>query len=223
LTKDKWSVDTAKVTIGGVKYSVFEAITITDVTYPPPPGDSAAVYALRNTINSIGGNGADPRCGVFQLLFRDKQATGAEPPQGTVLNIAKYRSLKSGDTKSVDPVPVTVGNVALAQQDVTAIKAFPNPYYGVNRAETDNVNRFITFNHLPTNAIVRIFNLAGTLVRRIEKHDATTQFMRWDLLNENGLPVASGIYIVYIEMPDLDAKKTLKVAIIQEQQFLRNF
>jgi hypothetical protein len=51
----------------------------------------------------------------------------------------------------------------------------------------------------------------------------TNQFLRWNLQNENGLPVASGIYIAYIEMGNIGTTKTLKIAIIQEQQFLRNY
>jgi len=79
---------------------------------------------------------------------------------------------------------------------------------------------------LPAYAKVRIVNLAGVLVRTLEKSDPT-QFLRWDLQNDSGLPVASGIYIAYIELKDAKGTdlgtKTVKFAIIQEQQFLRNF
>jgi hypothetical protein len=47
--------------------------------------------------------------------------------------------------------------------------------------------------------------------------------MRWDLANEDGLPVASGLYIAYIDMPDLGTTKILKMAIVQEQQVLDRF
>jgi hypothetical protein len=82
--------------------------------------------------------------------------------------------------------------------------------------------RFVTFNHLPQKATLRIFNLAGQLVRIIQK-DAPEQFLRWDLSNESQLPVASGLYIVHLDMPDLGKTKILKVAIIQEQQVLDRF
>jgi hypothetical protein len=114
----------------------------------------------------------------------------------------------------------------LAKQDVTAINVFPNPYYGLNRAETTTANRFVTFNHMPAQATIRIFNLAGVLVRTINK-DSDSQYLNWDLQNDNGLPVASGIYIAYMELSDAAGvdlgTKTLKMAIIQEQQFLRNY
>jgi hypothetical protein len=110
----------------------------------------------------------------------------------------------------------------LAKNDVNAINVFPNPYYGVNSEELNKYNRFVTFSHLPAKATIRIFNLAGVLVKKIEK-DGPDQFQRWDLANDNGLPVASGLYIAYIEMPDIGTTKILKVAIIQEQQILDRF
>ncbi|RKZ00397.1 MAG: hypothetical protein DRQ13_00515 [Ignavibacteriae bacterium] len=110
----------------------------------------------------------------------------------------------------------------LARSQVGDINVFPNPYYGINSEELNKYNRFVTFTHLPDNAKVRIFNLAGVLVRTIEK-DEEGQFLRWDLANNAGLPVASGLYIAYIELPDLGETKILKVAIIQEQQILDRF
>lgn len=116
---------------------------------------------------------------------------------------------------------------SLAKQDVAKlVKVFPNPYFGFNRFEQNQFNRFVTFSHLPDKAIIRIFNLAGVLVRTLTKGlDApdNAQFLRWNLQNEAGLPVASGIYVARIEFPDLGVTKDLKIAIVQEQQFLRNF
>ena len=109
-----------------------------------------------------------------------------------------------------------------ARADVGQINVFPNPYYGFNRAETSRQTRFVTFNHLPPTAEVRIFNLAGALVRAINKDD-NSQYMNWNLQNTNGLPVASGVYIAHINMPTLGTTKTLKLIIVQEQQFLENF
>ena len=110
----------------------------------------------------------------------------------------------------------------LALDQVNEINVFPNPYYGVNTEELNKYNRFVTFTHLPQTAKIRIFNLAGVLVKNIEKAD-DSQFLRWDLANQDGLPVASGLYIAYIDLPDLGTTKILKLAIIQEQQILDRF
>ncbi len=106
------------------------------------------------------------------------------------------------------------------------VNVFPNPYYAFNPAETNRFVRFITFNHLPPKAKVRIFNLAGQLVRTIEKDD-DSQFLRWDLNNQFNFPVASGMYIAHLELTlptdGSTVNKILKIAIIQEQEVLDVF
>ena len=110
-----------------------------------------------------------------------------------------------------------------AKADITQINVFPNPYYGVNTEELNKYQRFVIFNHLPRRATIRIFNLAGVQVRRIEK-ESDSQFERWDLANDSGLPVGSGLYLVHISMPELGgATKILKLAVVQEQQILDRF
>ena len=94
---------------------------------------------------------------------------------------------------------------------------FPNPYYAFNPQETSQNAKFVTFNKLPAKATLRIFNLAGQLVRVLEKDDAS-QFLRWDLRNRDNFPVASGMYIVHVDMPAIGATKVLKIAVIQEQE-----
>ena len=108
---------------------------------------------------------------------------------------------------------------AVAKTEVGKINVFPNPYYGYQNRETTRQDHYVTFSHLPQNATIRIFDLSGVLVRTIHKSDKT-QFIEWDLQNDNNYPVASGIYVAYIDMPGLGATKVLKLAIIQEEQIL---
>jgi len=118
--------------------------------------------------------------------------------------------------------PAATSSTANAKADVEKINVFPNPYFGLNARETNKYNRFVTFNHLPQKATIRIFNLAGILLKTIKKDDAT-QFAQWDLRNESSLPAGAGMYIVHIDMPEIGAKKILKLAIIPEVQFLDKF
>jgi len=118
--------------------------------------------------------------------------------------------------------PAAQTGLDVAKQSAKTVGVYPNPYYAFNPAETNRFSRFVTFNNLPPKATFRIFNLAGQLVRRIDKDDPT-QFASWDLLNEAGYPVASGMYIVHVDMPDIGVTKILKVAIIQEQEILDSY
>jgi hypothetical protein len=47
---------------------------------------------------------------------------------------------------------------------------------------------------------LRIFTLAGELVRQIEKDDDSSQ-VTWDLTNRDGRLVASGIYLFHVDAP----------------------
>ena len=116
-------------------------------------------------------------------------------------------------------LPLTTYTVEQEKADVDKINVFPNPYYASNPIEPNRFTHFVTFNHLPRRAVFRIFNLAGDLVWRGEKND-DSQFFRWELKNDSGLPVASGIYIVHIEMPDLGKTKVLKLFVVQPEQIL---
>lgn len=117
--------------------------------------------------------------------------------------------------------PKVVEDNELAKEDIKSINVFPNPYYGVNAQELNKYQRFVTFNHLPKEARIRIYNLAGKLVRTIE-HTSGSQFEKWNLCNDDSLPVGSGLYIAHIDMPGLGTK-ILKIAVVQEQQVLDRF
>ena len=110
-------------------------------------------------------------------------------------------------------------SAAAAKADVARVNVFPNPYIGFNPLEKNKYERFVTFTHLPAKATIRVFNLAGVLVRTLQKN-SNDQFYQWDLKNESGFPVAAGMYIVYVDMPDLGATKTLKLGVIPEQQYI---
>ncbi|MBU0529277.1 hypothetical protein KKF86_05925, partial [bacterium] len=98
----------------------------------------------------------------------------------------------------------------------------PNPYYGYQALETTRRDKYVRFNHLPQKADIRIFNMGGVMVRKIEKDDAT-QNADWDLTNQYNFPVASGIYIAHIDLPDVGKEKILKIALIQEEQILLSY
>ena len=119
-------------------------------------------------------------------------------------------------------VPGSAESAEYRKEDLKKINVFPNPYFGVNEAETSRYSHFITFSYLPARATIRIFDLGGTLVRTLEKDDADP-YLRWDLNNDTELPIASGMYIAHIEMPGINKSKILKLAIVQEQQFLENY
>jgi hypothetical protein len=143
---------------------------------------------------------------------------------GDDIRIHYNKPLQIGKDTYTFTIPKVTYSADSAKQSIAKINVFPNPYFGFNKLEADKYDRWVRFTHLPsTNVTIRIFNLAGILVRTLVKPASnSTQFMDWNLLNENQLPVASGMYIAFIDCGPLGTK-TLKLAVIPEQQFLDHY
>lgn len=95
---------------------------------------------------------------------------------------------------------------AYQKEDLKKINVVPNPYYGYQSGELDPYNRWVQFTNLPPKCTIRIVDLAGNLVRKLEKIDPAETLLKWDLNNEYSIPVASGIYIYHIDVPSLGEK-----------------
>ena len=63
----------------------------------------------------------------------------------------------------------------------------------------------VTFTNLSSKATIKIYNVAGELVKTIEETDGDTKAF-WDGLNEKGNKISSGLYFYYIRN-DIESKK----------------
>lgn len=147
-------------------------------------------------------------------------AATPHPENGTVFKIVTTKPNIAVD-KFAFTAPSNSFSDAVAKKDIENISVFPNPYFGASTIELSKYNRKITFTGLPTSGktSIRIFTLSGIFVREID-HTNGTQFEDWNMTNSKGLPVASGMYVVHITTPF--GEKILKLAIIQETQYLDN-
>lgn len=83
---------------------------------------------------------------------------------------------------------------------------FPNPYKGIG-ADGESV---VTFAGLPEQAVIRVFTIHGLPVKEIH-HENASGASRWDLTNEEGDRVASGIYLYTIESGGLTERGKLAI------------
>ncbi len=81
-----------------------------------------------------------------------------------------------------------------AQANLQQVIVVPNPYRGHERWDQPGIGR-VQFQNLPALVTIRIYTVAGDLVRVLDKVDTTVGNMDWDLKNDNHTDVASGIYI----------------------------
>ena len=105
------------------------------------------------------------------------------------------------------------------------IKVVPNPYVGTNKMEEAifnrkyNQRRKLIFTHLPMRCTIHIFTVSGVLVDRIQVnnsiHNGQTE---WNLLTNEGLEIAAGMYIYHVksDIPGLEGKEKMgKFAVIK--------
>lgn len=103
---------------------------------------------------------------------------------------------------------VEIGNMVAMDSALALINVVPNPYYAYSEYETGQLDNRIKITNLPENCTISIYNMAGTLMRRFEKGDPKTS-LDWDLKNAANVPVASGVYLIHIKVPDV-GERTLK-------------
>ena len=108
-----------------------------------------------------------------------------------------------------------------ALEDLDKIKVVPNPYFAASAFEGQNTfssgrgPREIQFRYLPSECIIRIYNISGELVKTIN-HSSTLDSGtgRWDLLTKDNLSASYGMYIYHIDAPDI-GEKIGKLAIVR--------
>ncbi|MEW6607385.1 MAG: FG-GAP-like repeat-containing protein [bacterium] len=102
---------------------------------------------------------------------------------------------KFGDEKPVDTKPQVLSdeiiiNVPKVFYNLNSTLVYPNPAYKGN---------MVTFDNLINDKIIslKIFNLAGELIYEKDKRSQNNK-ITWDLQNKDNEPVASGIYIYFL-------------------------
>ncbi|MFM2386069.1 MAG: hypothetical protein RL660_826 [Bacteroidota bacterium] len=87
------------------------------------------------------------------------------------------------------------------------LNVVPNPYYAYSEYENNRLDSRIKIINLPKDATIRIYSTDGTLVKTIQKSDAATSFVDWDLKNNKGIPVASGMYMIHVKIKTATGEK----------------
>ena len=170
------------------------------------PGQITRVVLLNMTFANW--NGGDVTADPFVV-------DAAIPETGTVFRMVTTKPNSASDVFTISTSSYMTGNTTF---DPQGIKVWPNPYFGYNPEERTSLDRRVTFTHLPEadgTATIRIFNLAGHLVKKLDHNDGT-QFEVWDLTNNFNIPVSSGMYIAHIVTDQGDM--VIKIAIVQPEE-----
>ena len=163
---------------------------------------------------------------TWRLYFRspagaDSTTQVVLPQKGDVLRIFTKKPFDRNDVFEFTMVGNEVQN-AVAENDMNDIYTVPNPYIAVSTLEKKIImegfgrgERRIDFVNLPSECNIKIFTVAGRLVREIH-HSADMDRGRekWDLRTKDGLEVSAGYYFYHVDAPGI-GEKTGKLAIIK--------
>jgi len=96
------------------------------------------------------------------------------------------------------PVEVTAGPTP----NLEHVGVVPNPYRAQEAWDQPGAHE-IHFINLPVKATIKIYTVSGDLVTTLTHDDPVHDFERWNLKNQAGRDVASGIYMYRIESASL--------------------
>ncbi|MFH1282629.1 MAG: T9SS type A sorting domain-containing protein [bacterium] len=99
------------------------------------------------------------------------------------------------------PVTLALLGEANYSDSVDTVVIYPNPFKGNNSGKFSS--SVMRFNKIPTDAVIKIYNLAGELIKELRETD-TDGLLEWDVKNKSGKDVASGVYLALIEGSNKD-------------------
>ena len=112
-------------------------------------------------------------------------------------------------------------DINIAKDQMGKISVVPNPYIATASWErrtlytTGRGDRKIDFIHLPQECTVRIYTVAGHLVKTLTKSStATDGSLSWDLVSEDGMDIAYGLYVYHVDAPGI-GERIGKFAVIK--------
>jgi hypothetical protein len=165
------------------------------------------VVAYENSPSTWGGktvtyDGIDYFPGDSFIATATPNFTGSD--KARVIEGNTINSFNPTYTFSTDDIVAVKGNVTTALDAMDIIKVVPNPYYGYSSYEINQLDNRVKITNLPGEATLKVFTVGGTLVRTLKKDDNMTS-IDWDLKNDFGIPIASGLYIIHVRARFWDA------------------
>ena len=209
---------------GDGKYSFGDAVYIRLIPYASVAWGTPGIMSTDYT-----GGAEEQPLGRF-TLYTAARGSGAitYPLPGGRFRVRGGR-LCPGDTFEFRTVPQFAAPGTIVGNDINKIRAVPNPYYAHSQYELTQFDRVMKFTNIPAsrNVTIRIFNLAGDLIKTIRRSassgdDMSRAEINWDLNTDNRLPVGSGIYIYRIDVEGVGGK-TDRIAVFIEKERLDNF
>jgi hypothetical protein len=104
--------------------------------------------------------------------------------------------------------------VPVAKSALDLINVVPNPYYSGSEYELSRLENTVKITNLPEKCTVKIYTMNGQLVREFAVDNTKNRTevgnqnltVDWDLKNYSNIPIASGLYLIYVNVPGVGEK-----------------
>lgn len=159
------------------------------------------------------------------LQLRVNNAFGTAPGASGTNGYPTYRFTLDGRQARTEL------NDSLVNRALAMVNVVPNPYYGFSTYEDSQFETNVKITNLPARATVTIYSLDGKFIRQYNRDETAVMLpgdnrpvgqrqiapaLEWDLRNQKGIPVASGVYLIHVAAPGL-GERTIKFFGVQRQ------
>jgi len=174
--------------------------------------DANAKFSTGDSIRIIDGYKSDTDfkiCYTFSYKFVQWWNPPVAPAEGDKFVLKTTRPFVGGDYFEFTSHASRLDN-ASAKNQLNKISVVPNPYVVAAKWERRTLyqsgrgDRKIDFINLPSECTIKIFTVAGALVKTLEKQaSGTNGSVSWDLISDDGMEVAYGLYIYHVKAPNV--------------------
>jgi len=192
-----------------------EWLFIFDRNYTEPTDDTNLAELSQGLINDA------PAPPIMYIVFAARRQATRFPQDGDIFAISANHVNSTSDVFAFSTTGAIVDDQELAATDLSKILAVPNPYLGRSSYELNSLARQMRFTNLPKDCTIRIFSLTGDLVRTIP-HNNGLSFETWDLKSDQGVLVASGVYVAHFDAPGIGTH-FVKCAVFMEAETLTGY
>jgi hypothetical protein len=145
-------------------------------------GDTVNVYVDRDVLNGV------------QYRYYIAAYDSGNRIIGPLENSAASRPNEFNNTVAVRP------ELHPAAETLSDVRVVPNPYIISTIWEKGWNEHLIQFTGLSREAVIKIFNSSGELIKTLNKND-NSSILEWNIKNEYDQLVAPGVYFYYLNTP----------------------
>jgi hypothetical protein len=191
-----------------VNFTITNTTTGQRVKFIIDDRDNSTTLTLGDTIRVLDGYVGPTNFKIaYRISYGRPFGPVIDPQAGDRFVIKTNRPFYTGDYFAFR-THAARSDLSAAKDALSQIAVVPNPYIATAKWEprtlysTGRGERRIEFKKLPAKCTLRIYTIAGALVKTLYKDSTPTDgSLFWDLVSDDGMDIAYGLYIFHVDAP----------------------